>query len=140
MSRLQRTGSFRLSGIRGTLKIAAGVPALGFLIMGLVWWIAPASAGSQLGMELLGGTGLSTQIADLAAFFLTLGGSILVGLASADRVWFFPPLMLLGFAIVGRLVAWHFHGAELAFEMIAAESFVFAVLLLNVRDMAKART
>lgn len=113
------------------------MPALGFVLVGLVWWVAPESAGTLLGMELLSGAGLSTQIADLAAFFLALGGTILIGLFSANRVWLYPPIMLLGFAILGRLIAWLFHGAVLALGMIAVEAVVIAILLFNLKTFAK---
>jgi hypothetical protein len=127
----------RNRGLAAVLKVMAAVPALGFLAVGLAWWIAPALAGSRLGMDLLGGLGLSTQIADLASFFLTLGAAILIGLLSDDRVWLYPPMMLLGFAIIGRLVAWRFHGADFAGAMIAVEACVLAILVLNVRVPAK---
>jgi uncharacterized membrane protein len=121
------------------LKIMAGVPALGFIILGLAWLISPEIAATPLSMDLLSGAGLSTQIADLAAFFLTLGGTILVGLLSANRIWFYPAIMLLGFAIAGRLIAWLFHGAAFSIDMIAAEAVVIAILLLNVRALAKSK-
>ncbi|HAH10729.1 MAG TPA: hypothetical protein DCL54_03520 [Alphaproteobacteria bacterium] len=119
------------------LKVIAGVPALGFVLVGIAWWIAPEFAAKMLGMELLAGVGLSSQIADLASFFLTLGGTILIGLVTANRVWLYPPIMLLGLAIVGRLIAWHFHGAALATDMIAVEAVVTTILLLNVRALPK---
>jgi len=95
-------GEDREAGMSAVLKIMAGIPALSFVLVGLAWWINPEFAARPLGMELLDGTGLSSQIADLAGFFLTLGGTILIGLVSANRVWLYPPMMLLGFAIVGR--------------------------------------
>jgi len=119
------------------LRTLAGLPAIGFVVVGLAWWIAPQFAGTHLRMDLLGGAGLSTQIADLAAFFLTLGGTILIGFVSGNRIWFYPPIMLLGFAIVGRLIAWLAHGAELTIDMIAAEAVVIAILVFNVRAFAK---
>jgi len=117
-------------------KIAAGAAALGFMAIGLCWWIAPQFAATQMGMELLGGLGLSTQLADLAAFFLTLGSAILIGLVSANRVWLYPAIMLLGFAVCGRLVAWRFHGADLAMHMIAVEVGVIAVLWISASSLA----
>ena len=44
-----------------------------FLLMGLQWLIDPTSAAAGLGMSLLSGHGLSTQIGDLASFFLVVG-------------------------------------------------------------------
>jgi hypothetical protein len=119
------------------LKMLAGLPALVFVIVGLAWWIAPQFVGSHFRMDLLGGAGLSTQIADLAAFFLTLGGTILIGLATGNRVWFYPPIMLLAFAIGGRLIAWLVHGADLTVDMIAVEAVVIGILVANVRAAAK---
>ena len=134
---LARRGLARETDVNAVLKILAGLPALGFVIVGLAWWIAPEFAGAPLGMDLLSGAGLSTQIADLAAFFLTLGGTILIGLVSGNRVWFFPPIMLLAIAIVGRLIAWLAHGADLTFDMIAIEAVVVAILVFNVRAKSK---
>jgi uncharacterized membrane protein len=123
--------------MNAVFKVPAGAAALGFVIVGFAWWISPEFVATRLGMELLSGAGLSTQIADLAAFFLTLGGTILIGLFSANRIWFYPAIMLLGFAIAGRLVAWVFHGAALSIDMIAAEAVVITILLLSVRTLAK---
>ena len=44
-----------------------------FLLMGLQWLIDPTSAANGLGMVLLSGHGLSTQIGDLSSFFLVIG-------------------------------------------------------------------
>jgi len=124
------------NGMSAIFKITAGAAALGFMAIGLCWWIAPQFAATQMGMELLGGLGLSTQLADLAAFFLTLGSAILLGLVRANRVWLYPPIMLLGFAVCGRLVAWRFHGADLAIHMIAVEIVVIAILWINATSIA----
>ncbi len=118
-------------------KLAAGVPALLFICVGLAWWIVPGFISAQLGMPLLNGVGLSTQIGDLASFFLTLGSCILIGLASGNRVWLYPSIMLLSFATVGRILAWLIHGATLTVEMIAVEWITIAVLILVSREMAK---
>jgi len=116
-------------------KLGAGVLALIFTLVGLAWWLAPDFAAAQLGMTLLGGAGLSSQIGDLASFFLTLGVSTFLGLATGIRLWLYPPVMLLGFAIFGRLIAWLFHGAALPLEMIAVEIVGIIVLLLASRDL-----
>jgi hypothetical protein len=123
--------------MRAVLKIMAVIPALSFVLIGLAWWINPEFAARPLGMELMDGAGLSSQIADLAGFFLTLGGTILIGRFSGNRVWLYPPIMLLGFAIVGRLIAWFFHGADLTIDMIAVEAIVIAILVFNVRAFPK---
>ncbi len=55
--------------------------AFGFLffINGVMWLIYPAASAEALGMSLLSGEGLSTQIGDLSSFFLVLGGFMLLG-------------------------------------------------------------
>ena len=112
-----------------TWKILTAAPGVLFFAMGLIWWVAPAFVGGQLGMELLEGLGRSTQIADLASFFLTMGGCILIGLYTGRAVWLYPSIMLLGFAAFGRVLAWAVHDAAFAIDMIAVEVIV-AILLL----------
>lgn len=85
-------------------------------------------AGEQLGMPLLDGLGLSTQIGDLASFFLTLGSCMLLGLVTGNQIWFYPPMMLLGFAAISRTLAWLIHDAAFPPDVIAVET-VLAVLL-----------
>ncbi len=114
-------------------KLAAGTPALLLILLGLAWWVAPEFVTAQLGMTLQRGAGLSTQIGDLASFFITLGACILIALVSGDRLWFYPAIMLLAFAIVGRFVAWLFHGAELTVGIIAVEVVLVGLLLLTFR-------
>ena len=112
------------------MRVAIGLPALAFIFVGFAWWISPEFIGSLFRMELLKGAGLSTQIADLASFFLTLGCCMLVGLLSRSPIWFLPAILLLSFAILGRLIAWLSHGADLTLDMIFVE--VVVVLLLSI--------
>ncbi len=120
-------------------KLLAGVPALLLLLIGLAWWAAPEFAGAQLGMTLLSGLGLSSQIADLASFFLTAGTCVLIGIATQIRTWLYPAIMLLAFAICGRIIAWLFHGAALATAMIVVEVTIIALLVLVSRQMPKSQ-
>lgn len=118
------------------LKIASGILAVAFLLVGVSWWIAPEFASSQLGMDVLSGVALSTQIGDLASFFLTLGACVAMGLAKGERLWFAPALMLLGFAVLGRFIAWMFYAAALPVHMIAVEAVSIVVLALTAQSLA----
>lgn len=118
------------------LKVAAGLPAIAFVLLGLGWWIVPEFASAQLGMTLLSGVGLSSQIGDVASFFLTLGACILIGIATGNRVWIYPAILLLALATVGRLLAWAAHDAALATQMIAVEWVVLAILSALSRRLA----
>ena len=118
------------------LNVLVALPAVLFLTIGLRWMVAPEGVATEFGMALDTGLGLSTQIGDLSAFFLTLGLSMLLALLSRRRVWFYPPIMLLGFAALGRVLAWLFHDAALA-PQIGVEVIVATLLFLASRRLAE---
>mgnify|MGYP001550268063 FL=1 len=113
------------------LRILAGAAAVLFMLTGIAWLVFPSFVAPQLGMTLLSGVGLSTQIGDLASFFLTLGSCVMIGLITSKREWFYPAIMLLSIAAVGRILSWLFHDAALALDMIAVEA-ITAVLFYAV--------
>jgi hypothetical protein len=120
------------------LRALVALPGIFFVVMGLRWLVDPAGAAGDMDMELLDGIGRSTQIGDLATFFLALGMMILVGLITSQRRWFHvPALMLLGAAIF-RVLAWLLHDAALAGQLIAVE-LVAACLLLFAASRLTAR-
>lgn len=125
------------------IKLALVIIAASFLTIGLVWLIEPSFAAGQLGMPLLTDLGLSTQIGDLASFFLTLGTCVCVALFTKSAVWLYPPAMLVSFAAIGRVIAWAFFGAVFAVDMILVEVLLAAVLLyaakhLRTKEISKA--
>lgn len=115
------------------LRIVVAVPAVVFLVVGAGWWVLPSAMARQFGMTLQGPVGLSTQVGDLGSFFLTLGGSMIAALITDNRVWFYPALMLVGLAAIGRVVAWLVHDAAFAYDMLAVEVPMIALLLFIVR-------
>lgn len=120
------------------LRVLVALPGIFFVVMGLRWLVDPAGAAGNMDMELLDGIGRSTQIGDLATFFLALGMMILAGLITSQRRWFHvPALMLLGAAIF-RVLAWLLHDAALAGQLIALE-LVVACLLLFAASRLTAR-
>ena len=119
-------------------KIAAGVPAVVFLSVGLAWLLAPGLVSAQMRMPLLAGDGLSTQIGDLSAFFVVMGGAIMIALLTNRSVWLYPAIMLLSFAAAGRVIAWLVHGASLPLDMIVVEVIVASLLIMVARKMAAA--
>ena len=119
------------------LRVLVVLPGIFFTVMGLMWLTAPASAAGALGMPLLDGVGRSTQIADLAVFFLAIGLMILFAATSLQGRWFqVPALMLLGAGIF-RVLAWLIHDAALAVEPIALEVVVGCLLLLASSRLAE---
>jgi|TARA_B110000977_G_scaffold137950_1_gene175195 hypothetical protein len=117
--------------INKILRVAAALPGILFVVIGVGWVIDPVTAAAGVGMPLLEGVGRSSQIGDLGAFFLTMGLLILVGVTTLNRVWFYPPMMLLGLAATLRIVAWLVHGAAFAGSMIAVEVIVTTLLWVS---------
>ena len=104
-----------------------------FIVTGLRWLLAPAGVAPEFGLALSTGVGLSSQIGDMSAFFLTLGVSILMGLITGRAIWYYPPMILLSLTAVGRILAWLFHDAALAMNLIAPEVIVALILLFASR-------
>ena len=115
------------------LKIIVVLPAVLFIVMGLRWLVDPSGIAPEFGFMLADGVGRSSQMGDMSAFFLTLGVCILMALVSGHRIWYYPPVMLLLLATIGRVVAWLVHDAAFAGSMIAVEIVVAVILLAASR-------
>jgi len=112
-----------------TRRIVTGLIGAGFALQGVGWLVAPSWAAGALGMPVLDGLGRSTQFGDFAAFFLTLGLSILGGTRPGRARLLYFPAGLLGAAAFGRTVAWAIHGAAFAATFIAVEVVASLFLL-----------
>ena len=122
-----------MAWIRRLFALVVMLPGLLFIVLGLRWLVDPAGVAPSLGLTLETGYGLSSQVADLSAFFLVTGLSILIAVVTRIRSWFYPPVMLLLIAASGRLIAWLAHGAAFATQAIALEVVVAALLLVASR-------
>ena len=116
--------------MKTSLKIILLLPAVLFIVTGLRWLVDPASIADDFGFALASGLGRSAQIGDFAAFFLSLGACMLIGVISGHRVWFYPAIMLLLLAASGRLLAWGVHDASFAAGELAVELGVSTLLLV----------
>ena len=106
-----------------------------FIVTGLRWLLAPAGVAPEFGLALSSGVGLSSQIGDMSAFFLTLGVCILMGLTTGRAIWYYPPMILLSLTAAGRTLAWLLHDAALAMNLIAPEVVVALILLTASRRL-----
>ena len=106
-----------------------------FIVTGLRWLLAPAGVAPEFGLALSTGVGLSSQIGDMSAFFLTLGVCIPMGLTTQRTLWYYPPIILLSLTAVGRILAWLLHDAALAMNLIAPEVIVALILLTASRRL-----
>jgi hypothetical protein len=117
------------------LKILVLLPAILFLVTGLRWLVAPAGVAPTFGLTLDQGVGLSSQVGDMSAFFLTLASCMLIALISGRRSWYYPAIMLLSITAGGRVLAWLVHDATLALDLIAPEVIVSVILLVASRRL-----
>ena len=112
------------------------LPGVAFLVTGLRWLVAPAGVAPEFGLSLASGIGLSSQVGDMSAFFLTLGICILMALVSGRRIWFYPAITLLALTALGRILAWLLHDAALATSLIAPEVIVALLLFFAARHLS----
>ena len=117
------------------LKLLVLLPAILFVVTGIRWLVAPAGVAPGFGLTLEEGLGLSTQVGDMAGFFLTLGSCMLIAIVSERRSWFYPPMMLLAITALGRILAWLLHDATLAGSQIMVELVVAFILLVASRRL-----
>jgi len=117
------------------LKVLVLLPAILFLVTGLRWLVDPAGVAPTFGLTLDEGVGLSSQVGDMSAFFLTLASCMLIALISGRRSWYYPAIMLLSITAVGRVLAWLVHDAALALDLIGPEVIVSIILLVASRRL-----
>ncbi len=125
----------RLAIMNDRLRLAIRVFGAFFTFQGVAWLIDPARVAAGLGMPLLDGLARSTQIGDLASFFLVAGLTMLIGSREGDARLLYVPACMIGGAAVTRTIAWLWLGAEFAAFFIAVEVVVSATLFTGVRRL-----
>ena len=119
------------------LRLAAGIIGAFYLIQGINWITRPAAAAEALGMPLLDGIARSTQVGDMASFFVALGTMSLLGAARMNPLWLHAAALLLGGAAVMRTLAWLFHDAAFAGVFIGVEVVSAGALVLVASRFGK---
>ena len=115
--------------MKNVLRIVAGLVGILFFLNGLQWIISPANVAESLGMPLLEGVGLSTQIGDLGSFFITVGAMTSIGAITTIRHWFYAPSMLLLVAALYRTLSTLLYGAPFVMSAIVVEVSVGLFLI-----------
>ena len=113
------------------IKFLVLVPGLLMLNSAVMFVISPAAAAGDLGMPLLEGIGLSTQLADLGAFFTFSALLIFYGVIYSKGEYLRITALLLGLAAILRVIAWGVNGAAFATELIVAEVVLVIWLLVG---------
>lgn len=121
--------------INNILKVLVFLPAVLFVFTGVRWLVAPGDVAATLGLGLDEGLGRSSQIGDMSGFFLVLGICMLIALITQRRTWYFPSIMLLSIAALGRIIAWLIHDAALAVPQIMVELIVAGILVVASRRL-----
>jgi len=114
------------------INVLAYLASALLLLSGLRWLVDPSGSAAGLGMPLLDGIGRSTQIGDLAAFFVVAGGFGLAGLLRKNAVLLYTPAALVGAAALFRLLATT-QGAALATQLIAVEVIMCVIFVAAAR-------
>ncbi len=112
-------------------RVLPGLLGAFFLLQGLMWLVSPATAAEGVGLPLLEGTARSTQIGDLSAFFLCLGGFALYGAIFREPTPVRCAAALVGLAAFTRTIAWAAHGADFTSQYIVIELVCGTLLLLS---------
>jgi len=113
------------------LRIITILSGLGLFLIGVIWWLQPATAAEMLGASLLDGTGRSTQVGDSGAFFIGAGGLLALGAIRNHAALVISGGLLVGLVIPGRVLSATIHGGTWTPNEIAGECIVLVVALLT---------
>jgi hypothetical protein len=119
------------------IKIIAAVPGIPMLVNALMFILQPKTVTADLGMPLLEGVGLSTQLADLGAFFTFSALLIFYGVLKSNGEYLRIVALLLGLTAILRAVAWVINDAALASTLIGAEILLVVWLWISAKYIDK---
>ena len=122
------------------LRIMTALSGLGLLLVGIIWWLQPATAAEMLGASLLDGTGRSTQIGDSGAFFVGAGGLLTLGAIRNQAALVISGGLLVGLVIPGRVVSATTHGGAWTPDEIAGECIILVLALLTAAAIRRHNT
>jgi len=113
------------------LRALVGLYGLLFAVLGLGFWFDPARLAQQFHLEAVDVPGLATLRADFGGLFLTLSALCLTAVWTRRRLPAVAAALMLGAAIVGRLIGWGVTGGLGGqAPSLAVEVEVLAVVLL----------
>ena len=123
-----------------SLRILTTLSGLGLSLVGIIWWLQPATAAEVLGASLLDGTGRSTQIGDSGAFFIGAGGLLALGAIRNHAALVISGGLLVGLVIPGRVLSVTTHGGAWTPDEITGEFIVSIVALLTAAAVRRHNT
>lgn len=114
--------------MRLALRVIIGVAGVLGLLVAVRLWMAPAELAGQLGVSASGPLGLATIRADMGGFFAAGGVFALAAAIKARGGLLLPSVVLIGLALVGRIVAVVMNGFALEMGPPMAVEAVLLVL------------
>ena len=122
--------------IRGVLRALVGLIGVLALLVAARLWIGPEAPAAALGLKADGLLGLATLRADVGGFFAAGGLFALAGAIRGEGRLLTPPAVLLGLALVGRLVTVAVDGyAAPMLPPMIIEAVLVAILLIARRRL-----
>ncbi len=116
---------------KNLIRVIAALPAIPMLLNGIGFLARPEETAASLGMELLEGIGLSTQLGDMTAFFVGTAVLIILGAVKAEGRWLYAGAMFLGAAAAARTLAAVVAGAAMAKQFIVIEIIMTIWLIVG---------
>ncbi len=106
---------------------------------GVGFIVRPAETAASLGMPYLEGVARSTQIGDMASFFLGCGIMCVLGAWQRRATWLYAAALLLGGTAVFRTLATVLHEAPFTTVFIIVEVVSASLLIFCGSRMARAQ-
>lgn len=111
-------------------RIVVCLPGALLLANAFGWVINPALAAERLGMPILEGLALSTQVGNSGALFLSSAIMIFIGAWTERTAWLLAAAMAMAAAAIMRFIAYAAHEAEFASQFITVELLITLVLVV----------
>lgn len=113
-------------------RLLAGFVGVLFLVMGLMFLLAPAQLATQFAVLPEGVAGFSTLRGDLGGLFIGMALFTLAGAIRASRKWLTVPVVFLGFIVIGRILNLLIDGrSRESVQSIVLELLLIALLLIS---------
>ncbi len=124
--------------MRTLLRVLTALAGLFFLVLGLLFLIAPDRVSTPFALYPFGNAGYNTLRGDFGAFFLGMALFTLAGAIRSTARWLAVPALFLGLVLFGRMTSLVVDGVSAdSLRSMAVELVVLTVLLFataNLRD------
>jgi hypothetical protein len=128
--------SFGENAMEKVFRILAALTGAFFLIyMGGAWVVDPAAGAKNLQMVYMEGAARNSQIGDLGALFLCMGGFALFGVWKKRPDFLYASACLIGMTAVMRVFAGLAYEAPTIWEFVLVETIALAIWVAHARQL-----